>query len=79
GAPADYVASHALDLGQFTEFISATQPDLVEPLGLASDTPTRHKVLARLQGEITRRGVVHILRNGIDHLGLHVDLYYPAP
>lgn len=79
GAPADYVASHALDLGQFTEFISATQPDLVEPLGLASDTPTRHKLLARLQGEITRRGVVHMLRNGIDHLGLHVDLYYPAP
>jgi type I restriction enzyme R subunit len=79
GAPADYVASYALDLGQFTEFIEATQPDLVEPLGLTSDTPTRHKFLARLQGEITRRGVVHMLRNGIDHLGLHVDLYYPTP
>lgn len=79
GKPADYVASYSLDLGQFTEFIEATQPDLVEPLGLTSDTPTRHKFLARLQGEITRRGVVHMLRNGIDHLGLHVDLYYPTP
>lgn len=79
GMSADYVASYALDLGQFTEFIKATQPDLVEPLGLTSDTPTRHKFLARLQGEITRRGVVHMLRNGIDHHGLHVDLYYPTP
>ncbi|KIC65700.1 DEAD/DEAH box helicase, partial [Kocuria rhizophila] len=79
GAPADYVASYALDLGQFNEFIEATQPDLVEPLGITSDTPARHKFLARLQGEITRRGVVHMLRNGIDHLGLHVDLYYPTP
>nr|WP_312965296.1 type I restriction endonuclease [Kocuria rhizophila] len=79
GAPADYVASYALDLGQFNEFIEATQPDLVEPLGSTSDTPARHKFLARLQGEITRRGVVHMLRNGLDHLGLHVDLYYPTP
>lgn len=79
GAPADYVASYALDLGQFTEFVEATQPDLVESLGLTSDTPTRHKFLSRLQGEITRRGVVHVLRNGIDHLGQHVDMYYPTP
>lgn len=79
GAPADYVASYALDLGQFTKFIKSTRPDLVEPLGLTSETPTRHKFLARLQGEITRRGVVHMLRNGIDHHGLHVDLYYPTP
>jgi type I restriction enzyme R subunit len=79
GTPADYVASYALDLDQFTKFIEATQTDLVEPLGLTADTPTRHKFLARLQGEITRRGVVHMLRSGIDHHGLHVDLYYPTP
>jgi len=32
-----------------------------------------------LQGEITKRGVVHLLRNGLDHLGQHIDLYYPTP
>lgn len=79
GAPGDYVASYALDLGHFAAFIESTQPDLVEPLGLATETPTRHRFLSRLQGEITRRGVVHVLRNGIDHLGQHVDLYYPTP
>lgn len=78
GAPGDYVASYALDLGHFGAFIASTQPDLVEPLGLTTQTPTRHKFLARLQGEITRRGVVHVLRNGIDHHGHHIDLYYPT-
>ncbi|SLM92919.1 type I restriction endonuclease subunit R [Brevibacterium yomogidense] len=79
GAPGNYVASYAIDLEHFAEFIESTQPDLLYSLGLVSETPTRHKFLARLQGEITRRGVVHVLRNGIDHLGLHVDLYYPTP
>lgn len=79
GEPGDYVASYAIDLEHFAAFIESTQPDLFDSLGLASEAPTRHKFLARLQGEITRRGVVHVLRNGIDHLGLHVDLYYPTP
>lgn len=79
GAPSDYVASYALDLEHFAAFIVSTQPALVEPLGLTKDSPTRHKFLARLQGEITRRGVVHALRNGVDHHGFHIDLYYPTP
>lgn len=79
GVPNDYVASYALDLGHFGSFIESTQPDLVEPLGLATESPTRHKFLARLQGEVTRRGIVHVLRNGIDHHGRHIDLYYPTP
>lgn len=79
GAPGDYFASFAIDLEHFASFIESTQPDVVDSLRLASDTPTRHKFLARLRGEITKRGVVHVLRNGIDHLGQHIDLYYPTP
>ncbi|MEN2736918.1 DEAD/DEAH box helicase family protein [Microbacterium sp. X-17] len=79
GAPADFTASYAIDLGQLTTFVSATQPHLVEPLGLNVESPARHKFLARLQGEVTKRGVVHLLRNGVDHLGHHLDLYYPTP
>lgn len=79
GDPAHFIASYALDLGEFAAFIDTTQPQLSEPLGLDAESPKRHKFLARLQGEITRRGVVHLLRNGIDHLGNHIDLYYPSP
>lgn len=74
-----FKASYALDLGEFAAFITATQPQLIGPLGLEIESPKQHKFLARLQGEITRRGVVHLLRNGLDHLGHHIDLYFPTP
>jgi len=79
GVPEDFNASYAIDIGELAAFVEGTQPKLVESLGLAAPSPTRHKFLARLQGEVTRRGVVHLLRNGIDHLGHHLDLYYPTP
>ena len=79
GDPSAFNASFALDLGEFAAFIAETQPQLTEPLGLDADSPRRHKFLQRLQGEITRRGIVHLLRNGLDHLGHHIDLYYPTP
>ena len=79
GDAAAFNASYALDLGELAGFVAATQPHLSEALGLNADSPAQHKFLARLQGEITKRGVVHLLRNGVDHLGHHVDLYYPMP
>lgn len=79
GKPGNFNASYALDLGELAAFVEKTQPNLVEPLDLGTDAPARHKFLARLQGEITKRGVVHLLRNGVDHLGHHLDLYYPTP
>jgi type I restriction enzyme, R subunit len=79
GVPTDYEPAYALDIPQLVAFIEATQPDLVEPLSLHVATPTRHEFLARLQGEITKNGVVHVLRNGIGHRQHHVDLFFPMP
>lgn len=79
GDPADYQRGYAVDLVQLTAFVAATQPDLVEPLSLEEDTPTRQKFLARLQGEVTKHGVVHVLRHGVQHGPHSVDLYYPTP
>ena len=39
----------------------------------------RQKFLARLQGEITRRGVIDVLRHGIKHGALSFDLFYGTP
>ena len=64
----DYDREHALDAVRLREFVQATQPKLVEPLGLDdADSPRRTRFLHRLQGEITRRGVVDVLRNGLRH------------
>ncbi|NDB76666.1 MAG: type I restriction endonuclease subunit R, partial [Verrucomicrobia bacterium] len=40
---------------------------------------TRQKFLARLQGEISRRGSIDVLRNGIKHGALSFDLFYGTP
>jgi len=79
GDPHDYDRDYAVDLARLLDFLRATQPDAVEHLGLAEDGPRRTKFLARLQGEIARRGVIDVLRKGVDHLSAHVDLFYGTP
>ncbi|MGP5736004.1 type I restriction endonuclease, partial [Candidatus Corynebacterium faecigallinarum] len=79
GRAPDFDPSYALDLEHLTAFVEATQPHVAEALSLGEPALARHRFLARLQGEITKRGVVDILRDGVDHLGQHVDLYYPQP
>lgn len=75
----DYDREFAVDLVQLAAFLKATQPDLVEALDLASASPVRQKFLARLQGEITKRGVIDLLRHGLKHGPLHIDLFYGTP
>jgi type I restriction enzyme, R subunit len=79
GDPHDYDRIRAVDLPKLLGFLATTQPTLVERFGLAAPGPTRDRFLDRLQGEITRRGVVDVLRKGVDHLSAHVDLFYGAP
>ena len=79
GDPKNFSAAYCLDLPTFREFVRETQPALIESLDLDGDSPTTHKFLARLQGEITKRGVVACLRDGITHDQHSVDLYYPTP
>jgi type I restriction enzyme, R subunit len=79
GVPADYDREYCVDLLQWSAFLSATQPDLVEALALDEDGPTRRRFLARLQGEITKRGTIDLLRHGIKHGPHHIDLFYGTP
>ncbi|WP_236683525.1 type I restriction endonuclease subunit R [Demequina aurantiaca] len=79
GDPKDFNASYCVDLATFREFVRDTQPEKFEALALGGDSPTVHKFLARLQGEITKHGIVACLRDGVSHGPHHVDLYYPSP
>ena len=79
GSPHDYDREHAIDLVQLTAFLQATQPEVAEALDLANDGPTRLSFLARLQGEITRRGTIDVLRAGLKHRQHNVDLFYGTP
>ncbi len=79
GDPAHYDRDYCIDLVQLRGFLLATQPDTLEAVPLATDGPTRRKFLARLQGEITRRGTIDVLRHGLKHGPHHIDLFYGTP
>ncbi|MGC9008706.1 MAG: type I restriction endonuclease, partial [Halothiobacillaceae bacterium] len=79
GKPTDYNRDVALDVAQLLAFLQATQPKAVDTLELAADGIKRTQFLHRLQGEITKRGVVDVLRKGVSHGPVHVDLYKLLP
>lgn len=79
GTATDFDRDYAVDLNHLAAFITATQPKAAEQLDLANASPTRRAFLARLQGEITKRGVVDVLRKGVEHAAVHVDLFFGTP
>ena len=79
GDPQDYDREYCVDLAQLSAFLRDTQPDAAESLGLDEDGPTRRRFLARLQGDVTKRGTVDVLRNGIKHGPHQIDLMYGTP
>ena len=79
GDPRDYDREHCVDLAQLSAFLRKTQPDTAGALGLDGDGPTRRKFLARVQGEITKRGVIDVLRHGVRHGPHQVDLLFGTP
>ena len=79
GDPTEFEREHAVDLAQLQSFLSATQKNVARTLGLDEGSPTRRNFLARLQGEISKRGVIDVLRNGIKHGPASIDLFYGTP
>jgi len=79
GNPQDYEREYCVDLVQLAAFLRTSQPEAAESLGLGEDGPTRRKFLARLQGEITKRGTIDVLRHGIKHGAHELDLFYGTP
>ncbi|MYC68715.1 MAG: type I restriction endonuclease subunit R [Acidobacteriia bacterium] len=75
----DYNREYCVDLVQLQAFLGATQPASAAALRLTEDGPTRRKFLARLQGEINKRGTIDVLRNGIKHGPHDLDLFYGTP
>ena len=77
--PHDYDRAFCVDLVQLAEFLENTQPEVATSLALRHDGPTRRKFLVRLQGEITKRGTIDVLRHGVNHGAHDLDLFYGTP
>lgn len=79
GQAQNYDREFCLDLPQLRTFLRATQPNVAEALDLCNESPTRRKFLARLQGELSKRGVIEVVRHGLKHGPQHIDLFYGMP
>src|SRR6202165_4907013 len=79
GHPEDYDREYCVDLAQLRAFLHATQPEVAEALALNEDGAARRKFLARLQGEITKRGTIDVLRHGVKDGPHDIDLFHATP
>src|SRR5680860_616225 len=84
GSPKDFDRAHAIDVPQLFAFLHATQPEAFNKLAIAGvDDPkdiNRLKFLARLSSELgSKRGVIDVLRKGVDHGPVHLELFYGTP
>jgi type I restriction enzyme, R subunit len=79
GSAGDYKREYAIDWAKLHAFLSNTQPELIATLGLGEDGSSQTQFLNRLQGEITRRGVIDVIRKGIKHGPSEVTLFFGTP
>ena len=79
GDPQDYDREYCVDLAQLSAFLHETQPEAADSLGLDEDGPARRRFLARLQGEVAKRGSIDVLRKGVKHGPHQIDLMYGTP
>ena len=79
GSSHNFDKDHAVDIKFLLQFIASTQPKTYKELNLAADISTREKFLHRLQGEIAKRGIIDVLRNGVQHNAHSVEFFFGTP
>ena len=79
GTSTDYNTDYALDTARIEAYLQATQPQKVaESLAFASPH-NKHNFFERLKNEITKRGVIDVLRKGYRYNTHLFDMYSPLP
>ena len=79
GESNDYDPGACLDLAHLAAFLASTQPETASALSLDQDTPTRRQFLARVKSQIDGRGIIDVLRNGVQHQQHNITLFFGSP
>ena len=79
GLNTDYNREYAFDETRLLRFLSATQPEEVAKLGVDASETKKRQFLHRLNSEITRRGIIDVLRNGVKIYPAYLNMFYLTP
>jgi len=79
GISADYNREYAVDEGRLFRFLETTQPEQMKQLDVHGSDMKRLQFLDRLRGEIAKRGVIDVLRNGIKIYPTSLIMFYMTP
>jgi len=84
GTAKTYDRAYSLDVLQLFAFLRVTQPEGFKKLAMADANDPRDinrlNFFARLSSEIGRRGIIDVLRKGLEHHPAgHFDLFYGTP
>jgi type I restriction enzyme R subunit len=75
----DYDIANCIDVGMLFEFLESTQPDKLNQLKSFHKELLNKNLVYRLVSQIKAKGVIEVLRKGIEDYGVHLDLLYPQP
>ncbi len=79
GTNADYNKEYAIDETRLFRFLQDTQPAQMSKLGVFQSEQKKRQFLNRLQGELVKRGIVDVLRNGIKIYPVDLIMFYLTP
>lgn len=79
GTNADYNKEYAIDEMRLFRFLQDTQPAQMEKVGVFHSDQKKRQFLNRLQGELAKRGIIDVLRNGIKVYPVDLIMFYLTP
>ena len=79
GTNADYNKEYAVDETRLFRFLQDTQPKEMDKLGVFASNTKKRQFLNRLQGELAKRGIIDVLRNGIKVYPADLIMFYLTP
>lgn len=79
GANSDYDKEYAIDETRLLRFLRDTQPTEIAKLGIDTSEIKKRQFLNRLSSEITKRGIIDVLRNGVKVYPADLIMFYLTP
>ena len=79
GQNSDYNKEYAVDEKRLFRFLKDTQPKEMVKLCIFSSDTKKRQFLNRLTGEIAKRGIIDVLRKGVNVYPANLVMFYMTP